>query len=696
MDARLTGSILDDRRRISWYRTPAVVVAVTLLAGLLSACGSSSGASPALPASASPDSPLLVLAGPEATGWERLLRAGGIAAQVGPPDLLSQTRSAVLPDGSGLDPTQENDLLRWVDGGGRLVTADRPVLARLGGTFSAPAEMNGATMAGEPTATWAAPLSIPALRPPAGSTGSRVLASAVTTKAPLIVEWGQGEGRVTGLAVDPLGSGRDGYELFPGLAGVVAQVTAAPAGPTRDTAQVYLDPGDLSSGGKGVDETPEQIAASLQGVRVVDIAGWNFDFGDPADDYPYGQLIADLHARGILAYAWLEPPFVTLHMWDTYPSCREKTENGQDAFVGWRRLESLETPVCFQIAWKEWDQLLTSFPWDGVNVAELYFEPPGNPAAYTPFSPGALALFGRSPAADPAGFAQFRTNLVTQLNAEMLAELNGLPDARSLQFQLTVIDDYLDPNLGVGVGSDTAALAQVAAHGGATLEVEAPFTTWEDGPLTYGRLAQEVTPRSPPGASLLDLNVVDRSGAHPTAAMTGGELDLAVEAAAEPAGRVAVYSLGTMTPADLAALPAAVAGAASVTVSSVDAPWPVTVHAPNPAAATRLLVDGHPWPVADGQAIVPSGSHTLRWSAGPPAGPGLDRLTGDLGTASVTSTTVTFTYSSRGRAYAVVTDRPSSVSLDHAVSPVPVEADPGGGWVLQLPPGDHAVTVSTG
>ena len=110
-----------------------------------------------------------------------------------------------------------------------------------------------------------------------------------------------GKGEVLGLGVDPMGSGRTGDELLPTLSRLVGEATTAPAGPSRNGLELYLDPGVLPP---NIAHNVNAVAALAQGARVVDVAARDTNFTDPSRDYPYAALIQALHARGILAYAW--------------------------------------------------------------------------------------------------------------------------------------------------------------------------------------------------------------------------------------------------------------------------------------------------------------------------------------------------------------------------------------------------------
>ena len=487
-----------------------------------------------------------------------------------------------------------------------------------------------------------------------------------------------------------MGSGRTGYELLPTLSRLVGEATTAPAGLSRNGLELYLDPGVLPP---NIAHNVNAVAALAQGARVVDVAAWDTNFTDPSRDYPYAALIQALHARGILAYAWLEPPFVDLAMWQNQPQCREKTETGQDADPYWRDLISLETPACFNLAWQQWAPVIDGNPWDGVNVAELYFESPQNSAAFTPFSPAALAQFGRDPRTNMAAFMKFRVRLVTELNAEMLTRLNSLPHASDLDLELTVIDSKLDPTEAYDVGSNVTQLVSVAQKGGASLELEDPFTTWSDGPLRYDQLTPELKQLVQPGNGLIDLNIVNRSGARPTSKMTGGELDLAASSAAAFSGRMGAYAIGTIPAADQAALPSAMAATAQTTDTGIVTPWTVTVYAPPAGPHTSVTVDGTPWPSAGGAAIVPAGEHRVVWSSSPAAGPGLTGFTGELSNASISAHAMTLSYSSRAATYAVVTQRPATLVVDGAAQAPIAVANPTGGWTVRLPKSTHRVTI---
>jgi hypothetical protein len=629
--------------------------------------------------------PLVVVAADDAGPWVRVLRAEGLAARVGTLDEATGRTSAVIPTSVDLVAAQLDQIETWLERGGRLVTAHRELLEHLGYLRESKArvvpqvEVEGLGPAQLPEA-----VSIQGLR--AGKKLSRFTSVARGGGLDVQALSEHGDGKLLALAADPFDDERIGHELFPWLGRQVAALTGAPAGPKRVGGEVYFDPGALRG-------SPGDIAEVLADVRAVHVAGWNYDFNDPANDYDYTALIDALHAKGVLVYAWLEPPFVTLRFWDDHPQCRERTASGREAHVDWRKLIALHDQRCFEQAWASWSQLLTSHDWDGVNVAELYFEPDVVPEDFTPFHPSIKRRFPGDPVRDRERFLDFRTDLVVELNDQFLRSLNGLPNAAELDFQLTVIDDRLDPELGRLVGSDIDRLAEVAKANGASLQVEDPFTQWAKGPLRYEGLADEVAGLLPGGQAFIDVNVVERAGARPTSVMTGTEFALAVMAAARP-GRLGLFSAGTIPAVDLHRLPGAMAGMAEVFDTGVRAPWTVTVSAPDDRRQARLDVDGEPWPTGAGHALIPPGEHRLTWSGGRARGPGLLRLTAEIGIASVEPDALTFSYDARVRPLAVLDRAATGITIDGEADELVTE--PGSdARVVRLPSGTHSVRITT-
>src|ERR1039458_3344515 len=104
------------------------------------------------------------------------------------------------------------------------------------------------------------------------------------------------------------------------------------------------------------------------------------------------------------------------------------------------------------------------------------------------------------------------------------------------------------------------------------------------------------------------------------------------------------------------------------------------------------MVDGAPWPVADGETVwLPAGAHSLEPAAGAP-GPHLLRLTADLESArAVDATTIEFSYQSTARAIAILDRAPLEVQIDGSGEPL----QSAGPKTIFLPRGQHFATIIT-
>ncbi len=117
--------------------------------------------------------------------------------------------------------------------------------------------------------------------------------------------------------------------------------------------------------------------------------GWHYYEQNAESDEYLRRLIEACHRKAILVYVWLELPHVSEKFWDAHPEWREKTAILQDAQLDWRKLMNLNNPDCFAAVSQGVKQLVGRFDWDGVNLAELYFESlegAANPARFTPMN----------------------------------------------------------------------------------------------------------------------------------------------------------------------------------------------------------------------------------------------------------------------------------------------------------------------
>ena len=244
------------------------------------------------------------------------------------------------------------------------------------------------------------------------------------------------------------------------------------------------------------------------GVGVLHVAAWHNVEPDARQDEYLRKLIEACHRNAILVYAWLELPHVSEKFWADHPAWRERTALGQDAQLDWRKLMNLQNVDCRREVEKEIGRLLREFDWDGVNVAELYFESlegASNPARFTPMNDDVRQEFKRVGGFDPqllfdpsstyaAGnhpealrkFLDFRAQLASRMQAEWLDAIDRLKSTKPyLDVVLTHIDDRFEPGIRDALGADVSRSVPVIHARHSMLLVEDPATLWNLGPERY-------------------------------------------------------------------------------------------------------------------------------------------------------------------------------------------------------------------
>jgi len=532
--------------------------------------------------------------------------------------------------------------------------------------------------------------------------GARVFARERWSGAPLIAGFKRGSGAVLWVAAPP---GERGYERFPYLLNALVDLGLEP--PFRSNRLwAFFDSAYRSR----VDV--EYFAARWRkaGIAALHVAAWhNFEPDEARDAYLRG-LIEACHREGILVYAWLELPHVSEKFWADHPEWREQTAVRQDAQLDWRLLMNLANRDCFRAVSAGVRGLLGRFDWDGVNLAELYFESlegMANPSRFTPMNADVRAQFQLDSGFDPfelfasrkdeasrRKFLDFRAGLARRMQEEWLAEMDQVRrEKRDLDVVLTHVDDRLDTGMRDAIGADAARVLPLLEARSFTFMIEDPATVWHLGAERYSAIAaryQALTTRREKLA--IDVNIVERyQDVYPTKQQTGIELFQLVHRAGASFARTALYSENSLLPPDLALL-----SAAAATVTRIEHLGPKTViesvagvGLPWKGGAT---VDGQPWPVLDDDVIwLPPGPHALE-PAPPGKGPRIVRFTGDLkGARAVDLKTVEFTYQAASRALAIVSRTPVRVEIDGVVEPLRLA----GKMTLLLPRGQHVVTLTT-
>ncbi|MBV8863851.1 MAG: hypothetical protein JO210_00465 [Acidobacteriaceae bacterium] len=547
---------------------------------------------------------------------------------------------------------------------------------------------------------WEHPENIARAQIPAGF---KVFASEKWKGAPLIAGRRTPHGAVLWLAIGP---GESGIERFPYLLQALADLGwSAPAQTT--TLWAFFD------SSYRIRADPDYLARRWRraGIGVLHVAAWHNMEPDPTQDSYLKQLIEACHRNAISVYAWLELPHVSEKFWAEHSSWREKTAVGQDAQLDWRKLMNLQNAECRKEIGREINFLLGRFDWDGVNLAELYFESlegAANPARFTPMNDDVRAEFKSANGFDPkllfeAGspyaaathpealrkFLDFRAELASRMQRRWLQTVDDSRASKPyLDVVLTHIDDRFEPGIRDELGADVARTLPLIEKRRSTLLVEDPATLWALGPERYARLADKYKQIGGDGKHLaVDINVVERyQDVYPTKKQTGVELLELFHQAAVSFGRVAVYFESSLEKQDLSILPAA-ATSAHVEESSpddvdVDAQAPTRVAWQGP-----VEIDGKIWPFQNGDFVLaPSGKHRLSVAVEKP-GLTINDFNGDIQSALATDKQIDVSYESRTRAIAVLSFAFSRIEVDGELY-----KSVGDSGAVLLPSGQHVVS----
>ncbi len=523
--------------------------------------------------------------------------------------------------------------------------------------------------------------------------------------APLMAGVKRGAGGVLWLATSP---GVNGYERYPYLIQALGDLGLQPPVAAR-TLWAFFD----SSYRLRAD--PAYLARKWRrnGVSAIHVAAWHYFEADEQRDQYLRELIGACHRNAIHVYAWVEFPHVSDKFWQDHPSWRDKTASGADAHLDWRKLMNLRNAECRDAARQGLNELLTRFDWDGVNLAELYFESlegHANPSRFTPMNDDIRREFREAHGFDPIElfrgpappermklFLDYRAQLARQLQQEWVAEIQQLRHTLPhLDLVLTHVDNLLQPDTRDQIGADAKSILPLLETRDLTLLVEDPATAWNMGPMRYPELARRyaaLTKRMSKVA--IDINVVERyQDVYPTKQQTGVELFQELRLAAGAFSRVAVYFESSILNQDWPLLPAAMANPSSLrgnpqrmevaSAGGIGVRW-----------AGEARVNGNPWPAAsEGFVWLPPGKHTVEPSqAAPPVR--LIDLNANLRSVAAKPDGIEFAYDCRTRALARFSKPPRRMLVDGEPAEPRIwqfEDE----WVLVLPKGQHFVSFTAG
>ncbi|MGE5678947.1 MAG: family 10 glycosylhydrolase, partial [Pseudomonadota bacterium] len=408
-------------------------------------------------------------------------------------------------------------------------------------------------------------------------------------KNPVMVSGSYGSGNFIYSGIPVASAEGSGYEHFPFLIEAVkGQLGMAPVF-ARDDLALYVD-ADYH-----MHESPAELAEKIKdyGVDQINLSAW-YSLEDHGRMYK--EIIEECHKRGISVFAWFELPFVSIDFWDRHPEWREKTASGEDAHIDWRRLMAMSDPEALEAIKEYTGDIIMGFDWDGVDIAEIYFESPGagfeDIGKFTPMNDSFRDSFMERYEVDPIkafdkysiyywkynkGMKQklieYRVELITKLHEEFLQLCEDIRrDKPYLRTSVTVIDSIADKSMREEIGVDADAIAALQDKYDFLLQVEDPFTLWNLGPGRYKVIGEEYRNIISEEKELsIDINVIERLGeVYPTSKQRGVELYQLINNAGRYTDKVILYSMATLEEDDMEFVPYATASDIDVRETGAD------------------------------------------------------------------------------------------------------------------------------
>lgn len=549
-----------------------------------------------------------------------------------------------------------------------------------------------------------------------GGEGLSTFCSDKVTGAPVAIGGILGKGRFIYLGVPLDIPGGFGYGRYPYLHEHFLGFFNYKPLLRRDRLVVYADWGYHDG------NDPAELARRLKtyGVNEVHLSGWYSvercgDFNE--------KFIRECHANGILVYLWLELPMVSEEFWNMHPEWREKKATGEDAALDWRKLMALENPACFKAVTEYLSTVITGFDWDGVDIAELYFESlVGHtyPEAFTPMSEYVRSEFKGKYGLDPIKifdpkspnyfrrdkksirkFLDYRVGLCTKLNRQVLEFVQSAGKAMGLDIYLTQIDNPLNDNVKDAIGVDTDEFVKLQKQFRFTMQAEDPYPLWVLGPDRYEKIGKYYRKMLGKEAVLtLDINVVDegRENPFPTPVQTGLEfLELIAEAQMH-SDRVCIYAVNTPYEYDFLKAPYALgtginflkkdadtylSEASKMFIFESEVSWP------------EVRLNGKEWPcVCEKSVLLPQGRNEIRIGRSQNNRDMMfvTGMSGEIGDCTRMDGSIVLSYNENRNVLISLNKKPSAVYLNGEAKELPVYYNAVSGYyTFRCPGGENKV-----
>lgn len=509
-----------------------------------------------------------------------------------------------------------------------------------------------------------------------------------------------------------------GYSRFPYLIETLETYFGLKRVTERQALEVYFDPG-MHPDSLNVNKQANQWR--LQRIKRVYIAGWYYD-----TEYDYSALINACHQNGIITYCWLETPMISKNFWLKHPNWREKTATNNDAHVDWRYLMNLTDSNCLKQVFKEYKLFFENNDWDGVNIAEIYFEPSGGMSyseRFTPMNSIVRKDFSKIAKFDPKlffeknskhywkkdttnwrKFLDYRKEICFQLKRKHVAFFDSIRQKDGdFEIMATVIDVCLTPEIADFIAESTANSLALQKEFNISLQIEDPSNCWGSTPDRYKKLGEFYRKHITEDEKLIfDCNVVGSHtkgyGGFPSEKPTGEEIRQITYNMSLENARPAFYAEDAIRKLDYKNISHTLAR--NVQIKQLE-PNKWQINTPNSVfinthkSKISALLNKAEWLAIDsGAVLLPKGEHELILFTPDIQTPKfrLLNISGELLFASFLPKTINISYAEEASAcYATLNQKPDLVFVDDIQISPKLNSKSTKNFVVKLPKGKHRV-----